>query len=331
VNISSETVGRMPGTGGRPGRPVESYTLDNGSGLAVTVWTYGATLVEVLVPDRDGRTGNVVLRLPGLDDYLDRARNPYVGSTVGRYCRCVAGGRFELDGAEHRLDVNDGRHHIHGGPEGFDRRLWSASTAEGADELSVTLDLHSPAGDQGYPGAVDARCVYRVDRGNRLTIEYSAVCDAPTLIGLTNHAFWNLAGHGRIDDHRLSLNVRRYVPFDADLIPLAGPPAPLDGTDLDFRAPRRIGGQRIDNFFPLDDPAWAAELQDPGSGRLMRVSTDHPGVGVYSADGLAVPRTGICLETGAWPDAPNRPDFPPVRLAPGQTYRRRTVHAFSAR
>jgi aldose 1-epimerase len=331
MNIHREVVGSAPGPEGHGEHVVESYHLDNGRGLSITVWTYGATLVEVLVPDAGGTTCNVVLRLPALDDYLDRARNPYVGSTVGRYCRSVANGSFVLDGVRHELDRNDGRHHVHGGTEGFDRRLWTARTYRDEDALTLELRLLSPAGDQGYPGAVDVRCRYRIDSGNRLTITFSATTTEPTVVGLTNHAFWNLAGQDRIDGHVLRLNSDRVVRFDEDLIPLAGPAADVLGSDLDFTTARQVGPRRLDNFFPLDDPAWAAELYDPDSGRLMRVSTDHPGVGVYSADGLAAPRTGLCLETGAWPDAPNRPDFPSVRLDPGQNHRHSTVYEFITR
>ena len=309
--------------------PIESYTLDNGIGLAVEVWTWGATLVEVRVPDRSGHIGNVVLRLPDLATYHDRARNPYVGATVGRYCRCVANGRMALDGVVHELDRNDGRHHLHGGSEGFDRRAWSPEAGRDGDQLCLRLSLDSPDGDQGYPGAVRVECDYRIDRENRLLIDYRAITSAPTIIGLTNHAFWNLAGAGEVNGHQLTLNSRLIVPFDDELIPLPGPPRDVTGTKLDFSTTRAISGERLDNFFVLDDPAWAAELHDPGSGRLLQVSTEASGVGVYSADGYSRPRAGLCLETGAWPDAPNRPDFPSARLNPGEVHRSTTVYAFS--
>ncbi|MEO3871121.1 aldose epimerase family protein [Nonomuraea sp. B12E4] len=325
MKIVRTAVGRTAGESAE----VEAYTLDSGRGLAITVWTYGATLVEVLVPDRDGRPGNVVLRLPSLDAYEDPTRNAYVGATVGRYCRCVSGGRFTLDGVVHELDRNDGEHHLHGGTRGFDRQVWRAEAESRDDRLVLRLRLRSPDGDQGYPGTLTAETRYEIDREGRLTFDFCATADAPTIAGLTNHAFWNLAGRPQtIDDHRLAVNSRRVVAFDDELIPVAGPPRDITGTRLDHTTPRPLAGSRLDDFFVLDDPAWAAELSHEASGRAMRVITDQPGMGVYSADHYRSPRAGLCLETGAWPDAPNRPDFPPVRLDPGATYRHRTIHEF---
>ncbi|GAA1094026.1 aldose epimerase family protein [Streptomyces javensis] len=331
ATIQRERVGTTAGHRGQGPTDVDAYTLDTGEGLAVVVWTYGAQLVEVLVPDREGRTGNVVVRLPDLDGYQDRAANPYVGSTVGRYCRCVAGGRFRLDGVAHHLDRNDGDHHIHGGALGFDRYVWRAEAERADGVLSLRLCLDSPDGDQGYPGALSAEVRYQVSGEGTLTFDYRATTTASTIVGLTNHAYWNLAGGGRIDGHLLALNAGRAVVFDDELIPLPGPPADLTGSPLDHREPKPIGGRRLDNCFVLDGPDWAARLHDPASGRTMRVVTDQPAVGVYSADGFAGRRrSGICLEAGPLPDAPNRADYPPVRLDPGETYRHRTVHHFSA-
>jgi len=298
------------------------YTMDTGTGFVVTVWTYGASLLGVTVPDRFGRLANVVRRLPSLAAHR---RVPYVGSTMGRYCRCVSGARFSLDGKEYSLDRNDGPHHLHGGSVGFDRHVWEAETGSDSGWLFVRLRLESPDGDQGYPGAVTVETVYRAHPSGRLVIEFSATTSASTLIGLTNHAFWNLAGDGTVDGHRLAINASRFIPFDGNLIPLPGPPAPVDA--LDHRSERDVGV--LDNFFVLDDPEWAAELTDPGSGRVLRIRTDQPGIGVYSGDGFVWPRAGICLQTGAWPDAPNRPDYPPVRLDPGMTYRAGTTYEFT--
>jgi aldose 1-epimerase len=332
MNISREVVGRTRGHSRQEPRTVDSYTLDNQRGLAVTVWTYGATVVEVRVPDRDGAAANVVVRLPDLDGYQDRARNPYLGATVGRFCRSVAGGGFTLDRVAHRLDRNDGRHQVHGGTFGFDRLVWDAEADRDGDRLRLHLTLASPDGDQGYPGDLLAEADYIVDAEGRLTIEYSATTSAPTVVGLTNHAFWNLAGSGTIDGHLLAVNADRALVFDEELIPVPGPPAAVTGTELDFSSPRRIGGDRLDNCFVLDDPGWTAELSDPHSGRTLLLTTDQPGIGVYSGDFFTSrPRSGLCLETGALPDAPNRPDFPTARLDPGDRYRHRTVYAFSVR
>ncbi|MEV0829263.1 aldose epimerase family protein [Nonomuraea rubra] len=330
MKIVRTPVGR---TNGRKPADVHAYTLDSGNGFSATVWTYGATLVEVLVPDAAGRVDNVVVRLPDLDSYEDRRRNAYVGATVGRYCRCVSGGRFPLDGVVHELDRNEGAHHVHGGTLGFDRQVWEADAATRGDRLVLRLTLESPDGDQGYPGDVTAEARYELGPGRRLAFEFGAVTTAPTIVGLTNHAFWNLSGGSEpIDGHRLALNSRRTVAFDDELIPLPGPPRDVTGTALDYTlnytGPRLLAGARLDNFFVLDDPAWAAELSHEASGRVMRVTTDQPGLGVYSADHYHRPRAGLCLEAGAWPDAPNRPDFPSARLDPGQSYLHRTVHEF---
>ncbi|MFC4585730.1 galactose mutarotase [Sphaerisporangium corydalis] len=322
-------MGTTRGHAGAGPAPVHAYTLDTGHGLAITVWTYGATLVEVLVPDRAGHAANVVVRLPDLAAYEDPAVNAYVGSTVGRYCRCVANGTFTLDGVVHELDRNDGRHHVHGGPLGFDRFVWDAEAETTGDRLVLRLRLDSPDGDQGYPGALTAEARYEVDRHGRLTFGYSATTTASTFAGLTNHAFWNLSGTGgTVDGHLLAVNSARVVGFDPELIPLPGPPRDVTGTALDRRTARPVGDDRLDHFYALGDPGWAADLTHEASGRAMRVVTDQPGMGVYSADHFRWPRAGICLETGAWPDAPNRQDFPSARLDPGQTYGHRTTHEF---
>ncbi|MCD0451626.1 galactose mutarotase [Actinocorallia sp. API 0066] len=329
TRIRVHRVGESAGHAGQKPREVEGYELDNGSGLSVLVWTYGATLVEVRVPDRSGRIDNVVLRHRDLADYEARARNPYLGATVGRFCRNIAGSAFDLDGRRHLLDPNEGgRHHLHGGTHGFDRLVWNAEVEENAEDVAVRLRLVSPDGDQGYPGTLTAETVYRVDVHGRLTFEHRATTDASTVVGFTNHAYWNLGGT-TIDGHTLALNATRRLRFDADLVPAPGDPVRVAGTALDYTTERPIGDRAIDNFFVLDDPRWAAVLTEPRGGRRMRVRTDAPGIGVYSADGYPRrPRGGLCLETGVFPDAPNRPDFPSARLDPGREYRSTTVHEF---
>lgn len=330
VTVSEQRVGVTGGDGPDPGAEVRSFTLAAGE-LQVTVWTYGATLVEVLVPDRAGRPVNVVCRLPGLAAYEDRGLNAYVGSTVGRFCRGVRDATFVLDGTRHRLDANAGRHHLHGGTDGFDRRVWQPRVEEAPGEVAVVLSLTSADGDQGYPGRVTAETAYRLRADGRLILEHRAVTTAPTIVGLTNHAFWNLAGQGPVDTQVLALNADRIVAFDDELFPLPGPPTPVAGTPLDFRTARRIGATRLDNFFVAAGSDWAAELADEDSGRHMRVTTDQPGLGVYTGDGLFASRAGLALEAGAWPDAPNQRDAPSARLDPGEVYRHRTVHEFTVR
>jgi aldose 1-epimerase len=326
MNMRGTTIGVTRGHALQPSMPVDEYRLESSSGLAVTVWTYGASLIEVLTPDRNGRRDNVVLRLPDLSSYEDRNKNPYIGATMGRYARCIAEGRFTLDGVVYQLDRNFGRHHFHGGTIGFDRFVWNADADD--DASSVTLRLERPDGDQGYPGQVSAAVTYKVD-DRALSIKFSATTTSSTIVGLTNHAFWNLAGAGTIDNHWLTLNSTRRIDADDELIP-HGPPIPI-ADELDYSKPRQIGNTVLDDCFVLDDPSWAAELFDPASGRVMRVTTDQPGLAVYSAEGLAQPRSGLCLQTGAWPNSPNCPDYPSSRLDPGETYRHVVKYEFATR
>jgi aldose 1-epimerase len=327
--IQRTEVGTTHGHPAQPPTPVHAYTLSAGGGVTATVWTYGATLTQVLAPDRAGRRANVTVRLPDLASYQDRRRNPYVGAVLGRYCRCVSGGEFGLDGASYRLDRNDGGHHLHGGSVGLDRFVWDAEASRDGDGAAVRLRITRPDGDQGYPGELSAAVTYRVLADGRLILDYRATTTAATIVGLTSHAFWNLAGRGVLRGHRLAINAHRGVLLGGDLLPRPGPPGDIAGTGLDYRAGRALAGQRIDNFFVLDDPGWAAELHDPVSGRHLRVVTDQPGLGVYTGDLLSPSQAGLCLQASAWPDAPNRPDFPSCRLDPGQVYRHHTEHHFT--
>ncbi|HSU16589.1 aldose epimerase family protein [Longimicrobium sp.] len=327
MKITRAHVGTTRGHAGQGPTAVDAYTLDAGPALCVTVWTYGATLVETLVPGRDAERQNVTVRLPDLDAYEDRTRNPYVGATMGRFSRCIARGRLRIGGREHRLDRNVGEHHFHGGSIGFDRYVWQAGAERAGDELVLRLSLESADGDQGYPGALSAQVQYRVHADGRLAFRYSARTTASTVVGLTNHAYWNLAGKDGIDGHRLSVNAGRVVGVDGALIP-AGPLLQTAGTPLDFRVPRQIGRLELDHCYALDHAGPAAELHDRASGRTMRVQTDQPALAVYSGEGLRPPRAGLCLQATALPDAPNRPDFPSARLEPGECYRQETVHHF---
>lgn len=329
VDVRKVRVGVTAGHAGQGPKPVDAYRLDAGDGLAIEVWTYGATLVEVLVPDRTGRVGNVVLRHDELGDYeRPRRANPYFGATVGRFCRNIGHAAFTIDGVTHRLDRNDRRHHVHGGGLGFDRVVWDAEVLTGPGAAELRLRHVSPDGDQGYPGRLTAETTYRVERGGRLSFEHRATTTASTVVGLTNHAYWNLAGDGVVDAHRMRLNARRMLTFDAEYLPVAGP-TPVAGTGFDFTAARPLADAAIDNFFILAGPEWAAELADPVSGRGMRVVTDQSGLGLYTLDRFARRRGGVCLEAGPWPDAPNRPDFPSARVDPGTGYLSRTTHQFT--
>ena len=335
----SERFGTLP-----DGRPVERYVLEGG-GVEAAVLTYGAVLQSVRAPDSAGRTAEVTLGYDDLDGYLSDVG--YLGAVVGRFANRIGKGRFSLDGVEHVLPSNHGAACLHGGPEGFHAQLWSARGVPGGVELSRT----SPDGEMGFPGTVDVTVTYTLgDDG--LDLRYSATTDRPTVVNLTNHAYWNLAGGGTAEDHVLELPASSFVAVDADLIPTEV--TAVEGTPLDFRTPRRIG-DRVRASHPQllhargYDHAWvldpadglrlSARVRDPGSGRVLEVLTDQPSVQFYSGnflDGAAVGRgglamrqgDGLCLETQHLPDSPNRPDFPSTVLRPGERYETRTLLRF---
>jgi aldose 1-epimerase len=329
MRVRKRAIGKSAGHQDQPPAQVDAYELDSELGPSVVVWTYGATLVEVRQPDRHGRLDNIVLRHSDLSGYEGTTRRAYLGSTMGRFCRKVADGMVTIDGTTYQLSPNDSGHHIHGGVNGFDRCVWEAQAGESPGAVAVHLRLVSRDGDQGYPGELTAEATYQLEESGRLTIEYRAVTDAPTIIGLTSHSYWNLVGAGPIGGHELALNASRILLFDSRGLPRDGPPEDVAATRFDYRAGRPVGDDQLDNFFPLDSEVWAAELYEPEAGRRMRMATNQPGIAVYSADKHQVPRTGVCLQASAWPDAPNRPDFPTARLAPGEEYLSRTVHEFS--
>lgn len=323
------------------------------SGLAAEILPRGATLHALRVPDGEGRAGDILL---GADPAAGRG---FFGVTVGRFANRIAGARFTLDGQGIELAANDGPHCLHGGPDGFDLRDWRV-TAQ--DARLVALSLTSPDGDQGFPGALTARVTYALvpaEGAGRLEIAFEARSDRPTPVSLTNHAFFNLGGHvddparlRGIEGHVLTIAASRYLPVDGDGIP-SGPPQPVEGTPFDFRQPRRIGeGLRsghpqllarrgYDHCLCLDGQGFrqAASLADPVSGRRMALWTDQPGLQLYSGnflDGRMAGKGGtayrmgdaICLEPGAWPDSPNRPDFPDSILRPGKVWRHRIALDF---
>jgi aldose 1-epimerase len=328
--------------------PVDRYTLDDGRGLRVRVLTYGAIVQSVEVPGRDGRPADVALGFGSVDGYVAHP-GPYFGAVVGRYANRIAGGRFTLDGTTYELPINNGPNSLHGGAVGFDKRIWSA--AERPD--GVVLTLVSPDGDQGYPGTLTATVTYTVD-GGALRIDYQATTDAPTVVNLTNHCYFNLAGEGSGDilGHLLRIDAARHTPVDGTLIPDGGP-QPVDGTPMDFRAPTAIGAriraatpqllraQGYDHNWVLDGTGLrpVAQVTDPASGRTLTVHTTEPGLQFYSGNFLdgAFAGTGgrayrqgdgLALETQHFPDSPNRPDFPSTVLRPGEEYTSTTVWEF---
>lgn len=301
------------------GESVERFELSSGR-LRAAVLTYGAVLQSLEVAGV-----GVVLGCDTLEEYLTRSR--YFGAVIGRYGNRIAGGRFTLDGRTHRLPVNNGEHSLHGGEQGFDKRVWRAA-ASSAD--SVTLEIVSPDGDQGYPGTLTASVTYTL-AGDELRLDYRAETDAPTVLNLTNHSYFNLAGGGDILGHELRMEAGYYLPVDAGKIP-TGEVAPVQGTPFDFTESRPIGGD-YDHCFVLDG---GIRLVDPVSGRVMEVATTEPGVQFYAGgmlDGKATRygrHAGLCLETQHFPDSPNQAAFPSTVLRPGERYTSSTVYRFPA-
>ncbi|MFG2811896.1 aldose epimerase family protein [Streptomyces sp. NPDC048410] len=313
------------------GTPVHRWTLERG-GVRVRVLSYGGIVQSVEVPDREGRTADVVLGFPSVEGYVDHP-GPYLGALVGRYANRIAGGRFPLDGLTYALAVNNGPNSLHGGERGFDRYVWEAEpVAHG-----VRLSRVSPHGEEGFPGRLEVSATYTLDERGALRIAYEAVTDAPTVVNLTNHSYWNLGGSGHAGGQELRLDASRYTPVDDGLIPV-GDPLDVADSRFDFRVSRKIGSG-YDHNYVLDKGVTAAaeevaELYDPASGRVLTVATTEPGLQLYTADHLGAPFApgdGIALETQHFPDSPNRPDFPTTRLEPGEVYRSATVYGFGTR
>ena len=319
------------------GRPVRRFLLENRHGLRAGILDWGATLQSLSLPCGTERR-ELVLGLQDFDDYPTKA--PYFGATCGRFGNRIANGRFELDGETHHLSRNEnGRTHLHGGEDGSSKRIWSATSDDG----SVTFSTHSPHGDQGYPGDLDLQCRYTLGDDDVLRIEMTAEASAATPVNLIHHSYWNLDGGGTIDGHSLELEADAYLPTDTDQIP-TGEIRPVEGTDFDFRTSRRLdasGEPLVDFAFVLRQRPGirrVAELTSSDGRIAMTLSANQPAVQVYTgfkmdfagSDGRHFgPRSGICLETEAFPDAPNHPAFPSAILRPGETYRHVMEHALS--
>lgn len=332
---------------------IRLFSIVNADGSEVVLSNLGAGIVSVVVPDKDGRLADVVLGYRNPEDY--DADGPCMGKVPGRFANRIAKGRFTLGGKTWELAVNNGPNHLHGGPgaQSFANRIWQAE--ETADGILFTLD--SPAGDAGYPGTLHVEAHYSWSDDHKLTLELAAVTDAETVVNLTNHAYFNLKGEaaGDVCDHQLKLFASRYLPTDESLIPI-GDPAPVAGTPMDFTQSKRIGeelradfpalryGKGYDNCFVVDD--WqkgvvrpVAELSEATSGRKLVVSTDAPGIQVYTGnwlEGCPLSKSGknyqdydgVALECQYFPDSPNRPDFPFETLKPGDTYENTIIFAF---
>lgn len=307
--------------------------------MRVQLLSLGAAIREVQVPDREGTLGGVHLALPTVADHADTALNPHLGGTLGRYANRIAGGRFALDGTTYDLDVNNGPNTLHGGARGWDRLVWTLAELDDGPEARVVFTLTSPDGDMGFPGTVQASSTYVVSDG-RIAMSYEATTDAPTVVSMANHGYWNLAGGVSIADHELRVPADRRLVCDASQIPTGV--VEVAGTAYDLRETRSLepvlqatGG--LDDCYllgPEGDPVrFAAQLRHPGSGRTLTVSTDAPGLQVYTGNNLHAPFTkhqSVSLEAQRLPDAPNQPTLGPCILRPGESYAATTILEFSA-
>jgi aldose 1-epimerase len=348
-------VTRAPFGGTADGQPVESFTLTNAHGIELRAISYGAIIVSLRVPDRDGRLDDVVLGYEDLQGYL--AKPAYFGALVGRYGNRIAGGRFTLDGRTYTLATNNGPNHLHGGVGGFDKQLWKAEPFERPGAAGIVFTRVSPDGEEGYPGNLDVRVTYTLTDGNEVSFEYFATTDKPTVVNLTQHSYFNLAGDGKRDvlGHELLIGADRFTPVDKTLIP-TGVLAPVAGTPFDFRKPTAIGlrigedheqlrhGGGYDHNYVLNrrGKGPAVRVFEPTTGRTLDITTTEPGVQFYSGNFLDgsikgkgghvyARRYGFCLETQHFPDSPNKPAFPTTVLRPGREYRSKTVLTFGTR
>jgi len=336
----------------RDGATVDQFVLRNASGMVAKVMTYGATLTDLLVPDRTGKLGSIVLGFDTFLPYLGEV--PYFGATVGRYANRIAHGVFELNGQQYTLATNNGPNHLHGGLRGFDKVVWTAEPRENPQAPSVTFTYRSADGEEGYPGNLTVKVTYTLTAQNEIRLDYSATTDKATPLNVTNHSYFNLAGEGSgtILDHDLMIAADQFTPVDATLIP-TGEIAPVAGTPMDFTTPTPIGarialvpgaapGGYDHNYVlrPHAGLALAARLSEAKSGRVMEVLTTEPGIQFYSGnflDGKLHGRSGaayvqhaaLCLETQHFPDSVHHPEFPSVVLQPGHTFTSQTVYRFS--
>lgn len=324
---------------------VDKYILENTRGLKVGIINYGAAIVSIETPDAQGRMADVVLGFETISGYQS-AENPYFGACCGRFANRLAKGRVSIDGVEHALAVNNGPNSLHGGLVGFDKKIWDA---EIIDDHTVRMSLVSPDGEEGYPGTLKVTIAYTLTDDNELKLEYTAATDKKTVLNLTNHSYFNLAGGGSVLNHEIRIHADRWTVVDADAIP-TGELRAVTGTGMDLREPTPIGkhirdvqGQGYDHNYCINQASpgeltLAASVIEPGSGRMLECWTTEPGVQFYTGNfmdhikgkaGMVYNRQeGFCLEAQHYPDSPNHPEFPETGLNPGETYTQTTVYRF---
>lgn len=350
-SVKMQPYGKMP-----DGTDVEVYTLTNAAGMQARIITYGGAVASLTAPDKSGKFDDIVLGMDSVDGY--RQQSNYFGALIGRYGNRIGHASFTLEGKKYSLPKNDHDNTLHGGTQGFDKRVWKAHEMSTAAGPAVELTYVSKDGEEGFPGTLTAKVVYTLTDANELKIDYTATTDKPTVVNLTNHSYFNLAGPGGdILQHQVTILADRFTPVDAGLIP-TGELKPVKGTPFDFNKATAIGsrinqddqqlkfGNGYDHNWVLNKRAGAmgkaAEVYDPKSGRVMEVMTSEPGLQFYTGNfldgkvkgkgGIAYPfRGAFCMETQHYPDSPNKPAFPTTELKPGQTYHTTTVYKFSAR
>lgn len=350
--ITKSSFGKTP-----DGKELSLYTLQSPSGMKVTITNYGGVVTTIQVPDRNGKMGDVVLGYDNSAGYLSKESNGYFGALIGRYGNRIARGKFSIEGHEYQIPVNDGPNSLHGGTTGFNARVWDAKDVSHGTTPILELHYKSPDGEMGFPGTLDTTVHYTLDN-NALRIDYAATTDNTTVLNLTNHTYFNLAGAGTksVLDHKVMLAADRFTPVDETLIP-TGALEPVAGTPLDFRKPMTIGaridtpdeqikrGKGYDHNYVLnaagDIRKMAARVEEPTSGRILEVFTDQPGLQFYSGNfltgknkgigGLYERRSAFCMETQHFPDSPNHPTFPTTQLKPGQKFHSTTIYRFSAK
>ncbi len=350
LSVDRETWGYLS-----DGRPVSLYTLENARDVTVQISNYGGTLVSVQWPDANGRIADVLLGYYDLEGFLEN--NPYFGGIIGRYANRIDEGMFTLNGQRYTLATNDGPNHLHGGEQGFDKRVWDTEPITGRDSVGVRLRYVSPDMEEGYPGELTNEVTYTLNNRNELRLEYAATTTEPTIVNLTNHPYWNLAGqgNGKVLDHRMMINANQFTPIDSTLIP-SGEIRDVAGTPFDFREPTAIGARinqetsqlRYGNGY---DHNWVLNKSEPGvltlacrvsehnTGRVLEIYTTEPGLQFYSGNFLDGSITGknnevyeyreaLVLEAQHFPDSPNHPDFPSTVLEPGEHYTQTTIYKF---